>query len=69
MRFIEDETLTGQGIECSVDEQLFFPEPPLLNGKHTKRAATVWEPLFKVMHGEHSGLDDAIPGDDLPSHR
>ncbi|KAK3071581.1 hypothetical protein LTR53_008350 [Teratosphaeriaceae sp. CCFEE 6253] len=67
IRLIQDEFLTGQGIECSVDKQLFFPDPPLMNGKHSKRAATVWEPLFKVMHGEHSGLADAIPGEDLTS--
>ncbi|KAK3614715.1 hypothetical protein LTR56_027071 [Elasticomyces elasticus] len=65
IRLLYDETLTGQGIECSVDKQLPFPDPPLLNGVHTKRAITVWEPLFKLMHGEASGLEGAIPGDDF----
>ncbi|KAK5685093.1 hypothetical protein LTS10_003168 [Elasticomyces elasticus] len=65
IRLLNDETLTGQGIECSVDKQLPFPNPPLLNGVHTKRATTVWEPLFKLMHGEASGLEGAIPGEDF----
>ncbi|KAK4961497.1 hypothetical protein LTR10_001987 [Elasticomyces elasticus] len=65
IRLLDDETLTGQGIECSVDKQLPFPDPPLLNGAHTKRAITVWEPLFKLMHGEASGLEGVIPGDDF----
>ncbi|KAK5712234.1 hypothetical protein LTR17_018047 [Elasticomyces elasticus] len=65
VRLLDDETLTGQGIECSVDKQLPFPDPRLLNGVHTKRAITVWEPLFKLMHGEASGLEGAIPGDDF----
>ncbi|KAK0937505.1 hypothetical protein LTR29_010943 [Friedmanniomyces endolithicus] len=65
IRLLDDESLTGQGIECSVDKQLPFADPPLMNGKHTKRAATVWDPLFKIMHGENSGLADAIAGEDF----
>ncbi|KAK0924982.1 hypothetical protein LTR91_020258 [Friedmanniomyces endolithicus] len=65
LRLLDDESLTGQGIECSVDKQLPFTDPPLMNGKHTKRAATVWDPLFKIMHGENSGLADAIAGEDF----
>ena len=65
IRLLDDESLTGQGIECSVDKQLPFTDPPLMNGKHTKRAATVWDPLFKIMHGENSGLADAIAGEDF----
>ncbi|KAK4575032.1 hypothetical protein LTR86_000882 [Recurvomyces mirabilis] len=64
MRLIEGDE-TGQGIEASVDKLLAFQEPPLLNGSHTKRAITVWEPLFKKMHGRYSGLIDAIPGEDF----
>ncbi|KAK5110480.1 hypothetical protein LTR62_005831 [Meristemomyces frigidus] len=64
MRLIEGDE-TGQGIEASVDKLLAFSEPPMLNGQHTKRAVTVWDPLFKVMHGENSGLPDTIAGEDF----
>jgi hypothetical protein len=64
MRLIEGDE-NGQAIECSVDKQLVFPDPPFLNGKHSKRAVTVWDPLFKIMHGENSGLPDAILGEDF----
>jgi len=64
MRLIEGDE-TGQGIEASVDKLLTFQDPPLLNGSHTKRAVTVWDPLFRTMHSESSGLPDAIPGEDF----
>lgn len=65
VRLLDDESLTGQAIECTRDKHFFFPDPPLLDGRHTKRSVTVWDPLFKLMHGENSGLPDAIPGEDL----
>lgn len=64
VRLLDDDTATGQAVECSRDQQIPYPEPPLLGGKYTKRAVTVWEPLFKAMHHENSGLPDAIPGED-----
>ena len=66
VKFLNDESLYGQAIEGSVDKHLFFPDPPLLNGKATKRAFTVWDPLFELLHGEFSGLPDAIPGKSFP---
>lgn len=33
----------------------------MANGYKTQRAVTVWEPLFKAMHTEASGLEEAIP--------
>lgn len=59
--FLNDKSRTGQVIECSADKHLLLPDPPLLNGKVTRRACTVWDPLFKSMHGENSGLEEAIP--------
>ena len=65
VRLLEDEGLFGQAIEGSVKEQVFFETPKLGNGKATRRSSTVWEPLFEVLHGEVSGLEDAIPGKKL----
>jgi hypothetical protein len=60
--FLDDENkeLAGQALECSVDKVLPIPKPEPLNGRHTVRACTVWEPLFKQYHGENSNLPDAI---------
>lgn len=59
--FLEDTTgMAGQLLECSVEKHIFYPSPEFGNGPFTKRAVTVWEPLFKIMHGENSGLSDAI---------
>lgn len=61
-KFINDETgLSGQALEGSADKLVFYDMPELGNGYKTKRAVTVWEPLFKMMHGEESQLEDAIP--------
>lgn len=59
--FLDDKSRTGQVVECSAKDRFFLPDPPLLNGRITKRATTVWDPLFKMMHGENSGLEEAIP--------
>lgn len=60
--FLEDETgMTGELLECSADKKIFYQLPPLGNGHVTKRATTVWEPLFRQMHGEDSQLPEAIP--------
>ncbi|CAI6089626.1 hypothetical protein V2G26_006977 [Clonostachys chloroleuca] len=52
--------LNGQLIECSVDKHIFLSLPELGNGDATKRACTVWEPLFEHKHSEKSGLPGAI---------
>lgn len=60
--FLEDRTgMTGRAVEGSADQLLFHDGPPFLNGRISQRAVTVWEPLFKMMHGENSDLPDAIP--------
>lgn len=59
-RFLNDDSLNGQAVECSVDKQIFLSSPEFANGSVTKRACTVWDPLFKQMHGEESGLEEAI---------
>ncbi|KAF2030286.1 15-hydroxyprostaglandin dehydrogenase [Setomelanomma holmii] len=59
--FLDDETLYGRVLECSVDKHFFIEQPILANGHYSIRAVTVWDPLFKIIHKEHSGLPDAIP--------
>lgn len=66
VKLLDDESLYGQAIECSTDKHLFFPDPPFSNGKASKRAITVWDPLFELLHGELSELPDAIPGKSFP---
>ncbi|KAK5128937.1 hypothetical protein LTR85_000270 [Meristemomyces frigidus] len=65
VRLLDDENATGQAIECSRDRHLLYPDPSLLDDQYTKRAVTVWEPVFKLMHHEVSELPDAIPGEHL----
>lgn len=55
-----DEDMAGKCIEASVEKHIVVPRYQYLNGDHSKRACTVWEPLFKSYHGENSGLPDAI---------
>lgn len=60
--FLEDTTgMAGEMLECSGNRLVFYPMPEPSNGKVTKRAVTVWEPLFRMMHGDDSRLEDAIP--------
>jgi hypothetical protein len=63
MKCLDDKegNLVGEAIECTADKQFFVPKPEYLNGAISKRACTVWDPLFKMMHYENSGLPDAIP--------
>lgn len=68
VKLLEDESLYGQAIECSQDNHFFFANPPFMNGESTKRAITVWDPLFELLHGELSGLPDAISGKSFPKH-
>ncbi|CAK4033713.1 15-hydroxyprostaglandin dehydrogenase (NAD(+)) [Lecanosticta acicola] len=61
-KFINDDTgMSGQALEGSSDRLVFYDMPPFGNGYKTERAVTVWEPLFRAMHGEDSQLEDAIP--------
>ena len=60
-RFLNDDDLYDQVVECSAEKQITWKVPEFANGKVTKRACTVWDPLFKMMHGENSGLEEAIP--------
>ncbi|KAE8149639.1 hypothetical protein BDV25DRAFT_155974 [Aspergillus avenaceus] len=60
--FLEDRTgMAGEMLECSADKLIYYDLPEMGNGPVTKRAVTVWEPLFRIAHGEDSNLPDAIP--------
>ncbi|KAF2159432.1 hypothetical protein M409DRAFT_30050 [Zasmidium cellare ATCC 36951] len=60
--FVDDETgMFGKSLEASAEDLRWYNLPEPGNGYKTLRAVTVWEPLFKAMHGEESGLEDAIP--------
>ncbi|KXT13718.1 hypothetical protein AC579_10075 [Pseudocercospora musae] len=60
VKLLDDAAIYGEAIECSATKHFLVPDPPMCNGKVTRRAVTVWEPLFKSMHHEFSGLEDAI---------
>ena len=57
----DDNQQTGEALECSVDKHFLIPQTAYANGRVSARAATVWEPLFKIMHSEVSGIAGAIP--------
>ncbi|CAK1358996.1 unnamed protein product [Cercospora beticola] len=60
--FINDQTgEVGKVLEASMDKLCWYELPEPKNGYKTMRPVTVWEPLFKTMHGVESGLDNAIP--------
>lgn len=63
MRFLDDEegSLNGEAVECSAGKQFFVPRQEFLDGRISQRACTVWDPLFRIMHKEGSGLSGTIP--------
>ncbi|PSN69968.1 15-hydroxyprostaglandin dehydrogenase [Corynespora cassiicola Philippines] len=60
VRCLDDASLVGKTIECSVDKQFFIDTPKLGNGPVSERAVAVWDPLFKIYHKESSDLADAV---------
>jgi hypothetical protein len=56
----DDNRQTGEAMECSVDKHLLVPQLGYQNGRFSERSVTVWDPLYKMMHGETSGLPEAI---------
>lgn len=56
----DDNQQTGEALECEGDKHYIIPHPEYAAGRVSKRATTVWEPLFKMMHTEDSGIEDAI---------
>ncbi|KAJ0336672.1 hypothetical protein COL922a_007674 [Colletotrichum nupharicola] len=54
-KFLDDESLNGEALECSAENVV-----PLVYGKSTMSPVTVWDPLFKMMHHEDSGLPEDV---------
>ncbi|KAF2676974.1 15-hydroxyprostaglandin dehydrogenase [Lentithecium fluviatile CBS 122367] len=44
---LDDTSMTGQLVECSVDKHFFLPAPEMANGAAAKRACTLCEPFFE----------------------
>jgi NAD(P)-dependent dehydrogenase (short-subunit alcohol dehydrogenase family) len=62
--FIEDaeNTKTGQTIEAAHDKLYEWGHPGYKSGAFAKRTEKVYEPWFKLVHGEESELPGAMPG-------
>lgn len=61
--FIDDEhnERTGETVETAGHDQLFWYEmPERKSGKQNERNMLVYEPWFAMIHGEKSGLEDAL---------
>ncbi|KAL1640868.1 hypothetical protein SLS58_006483 [Diplodia intermedia] len=55
--YLEDETgRTGEQMEASGTNIVYYDRPAYANGIATEGATTVWEPWFVMGHGEKSGL-------------
>ncbi|TPX16546.1 uncharacterized protein E0L32_003840 [Thyridium curvatum] len=53
----------GVVAECSGElvSELDYSQLKFKNGRPSERSVTVWDPLFRDMHGEDSGLAEALP--------
>ncbi|KAL6401749.1 putative 15-hydroxyprostaglandin dehydrogenase protein [Ilyonectria robusta] len=48
-------------LECSQDRLIVLKEPEVGNGEISLRSVTPWDGYFKMIHGEPSELDGALP--------
>jgi hypothetical protein len=60
LKFLNDASLNGEIAEASRDQILLQPRPPYMDGDYTKRASTVFDPLFEMIHGQPSQLEDIV---------
>lgn len=60
--FLEDDRKSriGQTVETSYDKLFYYDIPEYKSGDAGKRAATVYEPWFTLLHGEQSGLEGTL---------
>ncbi|KAL0264291.1 hypothetical protein SLS55_000238 [Diplodia seriata] len=55
--YLDDETgRTGEQMETSGTDIVYYERPAYANGIATQGATTIWEPWFVMGHGEKSGL-------------
>ncbi|OCT48362.1 hypothetical protein CLCR_04438 [Cladophialophora carrionii] len=60
LKFLDDPSLNGKIIEASRDQLFFQEKPPYADGDYSKRSSTVFDPLFEMVHGQPSGLEDIV---------
>ncbi|KAJ9614016.1 hypothetical protein H2200_002152 [Cladophialophora chaetospira] len=60
LKFFDDPSLNGKIIEASRDQLLFQEMPPYADGDYSKRSSTVFDPLFEMVHGQPSQLEDIV---------
>lgn len=60
--FIEDNNneRTGETVETAHDKLFWYEMPECKAGKLNVRNRLVFEPWFAMIHGEESGLEDAL---------
>lgn len=59
-KVLDDASLNGELLECSMDRINHVPVPVYTDGDVLKRTTTVYEGLFVYLHGEKSGIPGAI---------
>ncbi|KAK0653040.1 hypothetical protein B0T16DRAFT_110383 [Cercophora newfieldiana] len=62
--YIDDEenVRTGECVEAAHDRIVEWGHPPYKSGAFARRTEKVYEPWFEMVHGERSGLPDALQG-------
>jgi hypothetical protein len=51
---------TGQAVETAHDKLFFYEMPEFKGGEVSDRNTRAYEPWFSMLHGEPSGLDNAL---------
>jgi hypothetical protein len=59
MRFLDNPTLTGEIVEASIDKLIPIEKLAWADGETSRRACTVYDPFFKAIHGQVSGLQNS----------
>ena len=55
-----DNQRTGEAVETAHDKLFWYDMPEFKAGKNNVRNMQVYEPWFAMIHGEKSGLADAL---------
>ncbi|KAF2440152.1 NAD(P)-binding protein [Karstenula rhodostoma CBS 690.94] len=58
----EENQRTGRLVETTHDNLIYHERPSVLSEEMGERNCAVFEPLFKAIHGETSGIDGATKG-------
>lgn len=60
IKCLEDHNINGEILEGSRTNILVLGKPEYADGEVTKRTCTVYDPFFKAIHGEPSGLEEIV---------